>query len=120
MSADTATAAPPLLEVDGLVTRYPVPRGLVESLTGRTKEWVHAVEGVSFSVGAGEMLALVGESGCGKTTTAQTIVRMVQHDQGSIRFQGKEIAGLDTSHMRPIRRDIQIIYQDPYLSLIHI
>ncbi len=117
MSADTATAAPPLLEVDGLVTRYPVPRGLVESLTGRTKEWVHAVEGVSFSVGAGEMLALVGESGCGKTTTAQTIVRMVQHDEGSIRFQGKEIAGLDTSDMRPIRRDIQVIYQDPYESL---
>ena len=90
------TIAPPpepLLEVEGLVTRYPIARGLVESLARQPKEWVHAVEGVSFSVGAGEMMALVGESGCGKTTTAQTIVRMVDHDSGSIRFQGEEIAG---------------------------
>ncbi len=114
------TIAPPpepLLEVEGLVTRYPIARGLVESLARQPKEWVHAVEGVSFSVGAGEMMALVGESGCGKTTTAQTIVRMVDHDSGSIRFQGKEIAGLDTNDMRPLRRDLQIIYQDPYESL---
>jgi oligopeptide/dipeptide ABC transporter ATP-binding protein len=107
----------PLLEVEGLITRYPIARGLVESIARQPKEWVHAVEGVSFSVGAGEMLALVGESGCGKTTTAQTIVRMVDHDAGSIRFQGKEIAGLDTNDMRPLRRDLQIIYQDPYESL---
>jgi oligopeptide/dipeptide ABC transporter ATP-binding protein len=113
----TEVAAEPLLEVEGLVTRYPVARGLVESLARQPKEWVHAVEGVSFSVGAGEMLALVGESGCGKTTTAQTIVRMVDHEAGSIRFQGKEIAGLDTNGMRPLRRDLQIIYQDPYESL---
>ena len=78
MSTDAPAA--PLLEVEDLVTRYPIARGLVESVARQPKEWVHAVEGVSFSVGAGEMLALVGESGCGKTTTAQTIVRMVDHD----------------------------------------
>ena len=63
------------------------------------------------------MLALVGESGCGKTTTAQTIMRMVQHDEGSIRFRGKEIAGLDTRTCGPSGVTIQIIYQDPYESL---
>ena len=115
MSTDAPAA--PLLEVENLVTRYPISRGLIESATRQPKEWVHAVEGVSFNVAAGEMLALVGESGCGKTTTAQTIVRMVHHDAGSIRFQGKEIAELDNKEMRPLRRDIQIIYQDPYESL---
>ncbi len=116
MSAEPI-AAEPLLEVDGLVTRYPISRGLVESISRKEKEWVHAVEGVSFTVAAGEMVALVGESGCGKTTTAQSIVRMVHHDQGSIRFQGQEIAGLSVGDMRPLRRDIQMIYQDPYESL---
>jgi oligopeptide/dipeptide ABC transporter ATP-binding protein len=75
------------------------------------------VDGVSFTVGAGEMVALVGESGCGKTTTAQTVIRMVESEAGSIRFQGTELAGLDARALRPFRREIQIIYQDPYESL---
>src|SRR6185503_19003591 len=78
---------------------------------------VHAVEGVTFNVAPGEMLALVGESGCGKTTTAQSVVRMVENDSGSIRFRGRELSGLGPSDMRPLRKDIQMIYQDPYESL---
>jgi oligopeptide/dipeptide ABC transporter ATP-binding protein len=106
-----------LLEVDGLVTRYPVPRGLVGTLARRPKEQVHAVEGVSFTIAPGEMVALVGESGCGKTTTAQTVTRMVDNDGGSIRFRGREITTLSHRHLRPLRREIQMIYQDPYESL---
>ena len=83
----------------------------------RPKLAVQAVNGVSFSVGAGEMVALVGESGCGKTTTAQTVIRMVESEAGSIRFRGTEIGGLGARELQPLRREIQIIYQDPYESL---
>ena len=118
MSAEPVAAeAPPLLEVTGLVTRYRVPRGLVGTLLRRPREWVHAVEGISFTLQAGEMVALVGESGCGKTSTAQTVMRMVPSDAGSIRFDGTEIARLGSRAMRPLRREMQIIYQDPYESL---
>jgi len=72
---------------------------------------------VSFSVGEGELVALVGESGCGKTTTAQTVIRMVESNAGSIRFRGRELRALSQRKMRPLRREIQIIYQDPYESL---
>jgi oligopeptide/dipeptide ABC transporter ATP-binding protein len=107
----------PLLEVENLVVRYPLPRGIVRTLTGQPRGWVHAVSGVSFRVNRGEMLALVGESGCGKTTTAQSILRLVQADAGTIRFDGRDIAGLPGRELRPIRRRMQIIYQDPYESL---
>ena len=110
-------AAPPLLEVEGLFTRYPISRGLYGTLTRQPKLTVQAVDGVSFTVGAGEMVALVGESGCGKTSTAQTVIRMVASDAGSIRFCGAEIAALGARELRPLRREIQIIYQDPYESL---
>jgi oligopeptide/dipeptide ABC transporter ATP-binding protein len=106
-----------LLEVEGLVTRYPIPRGLLGAMARRPKLTVQAVDGVSFSVAAGEMVALVGESGCGKTTTAQSVIRMVENDGGSIRFRGTEISGLGHRELRPLRREIQIIYQDPYESL---
>jgi len=106
-----------LLEVDGLVTRYPVQRGVVGAIARRPKETVHAVEGVSFTIAAGEMVALVGESGCGKTSTAQTVVRMVDSEQGAIRFRGREISQLSARSLRPLRREIQMIYQDPYESL---
>ena len=111
------STAETLLEVEDLVTRYPVPRGFVGAVRREPKLMVHAVEGITFSVAPGEMVALVGESGCGKTTTAQSVVRMVENDSGSIRFRGKELSGLGPSDMRPLRKDIQMIYQDPYESL---
>jgi oligopeptide/dipeptide ABC transporter ATP-binding protein len=113
----TAATGEKLLEVEGLVTRYPISRGLFGAIARRPRLTVHAVEGVSFSVGSGEMVALVGESGCGKTTTAQAVIRMVDSDEGSIRFSGREIGRLGAREMRPVRREIQIIYQDPYESL---
>ncbi|HEX3256602.1 MAG TPA: ABC transporter ATP-binding protein [Gaiellaceae bacterium] len=107
----------PLLEVEGLVARYPVARGLVGSLQRRPKLSVHAVDGVSFSLDRGEMLALVGESGCGKTSTAQSVLRMIDIDGGSIRFDGQDITSLSSAQLRPFRRRIQVVYQDPYESL---
>jgi oligopeptide/dipeptide ABC transporter ATP-binding protein len=107
----------PLLEVEGLVTRYPVPRGLMGAIARRPQLHVHAADGISFSLRSGEMLALVGESGCGKTTTAQTVVRMVDSERGHVRFRGRDITQLSNREMRPLRREIQLIYQDPYESL---
>jgi peptide/nickel transport system ATP-binding protein len=106
-----------LLEVEDLVVHYPVGRGVLGMLARRPKQVVHAVDGVSFSLADGEMLALVGESGCGKTTTAQALMRMVDPFSGTIRFRGGEITGLAAGRMRPIRRKMQIIFQDPYESL---
>jgi oligopeptide/dipeptide ABC transporter ATP-binding protein len=113
----SANGNAPLLTVEGLVTRYPVPRGIVGSLARRPKQRVHAVDGVSFTVGEGEMLALVGESGCGKTTTAQSVMRLVEPDAGTVRFRGQELTGLSNRALRPVRRQMQMIYQDPYESL---
>jgi oligopeptide/dipeptide ABC transporter ATP-binding protein len=107
----------PLLAVEGLVTRYPIPRGIVGSVARRPRQRVHAVDGVSFTVGEGEMLALVGESGCGKTTTAQSVMRLVEPDAGTVRFRGQELTGLSNRALRPVRRQMQMIYQDPYESL---
>ena len=108
---------PMLLEVEDLVVRYPVPRGIVGTVARRPRETVHAVDGVSFSLGAGEILALVGESGCGKTTTAQTLLRLVEPEAGSIRFEGRDVTRLSSRELRPLRRRMQLIYQDPYESL---
>ncbi len=106
-----------LLEVDDLVVRYPVGRGLVATLARRPKLAVHAVEGVTFTLREGELLALVGESGCGKTTTAQAVLRLVDPVSGTIRFEGRDITTLGARALRPLRRRIQIVYQDPYESL---
>jgi oligopeptide/dipeptide ABC transporter ATP-binding protein len=114
---EAASTEPPLLDVDNLKTYYPVRRGLTERLTGARRGWVHAVDGVSFSLARGEMLALVGESGCGKTSTAQTILRMVSPTSGAIRLNGTDITQLSQQQMRPLRRQLQMIYQDPYESL---
>jgi oligopeptide/dipeptide ABC transporter ATP-binding protein len=111
------TAGAPLLEVADLVTQYPVRRGLTEAFARRERRWVHAVDGVSFSLGRGEMMALVGESGCGKTSTVQTILGMVKPVSGAVRLNGTDIAGLPERKMRPLRRTVQMIYQDPYESL---
>jgi peptide/nickel transport system ATP-binding protein len=106
-----------LLEVRDLVARYPVRRGLVGAIRRRPREFVHAVEGISFTLRRGEMLALVGESGCGKTTTAQTALRLLDPTSGTIRFGGEDITHKAQGDLRPIRRRMQIIYQDPYESL---
>jgi len=107
----------PLLEVEDLVVRYDVPRGLSGVLLRRPHRYVHAVSGVSLNVRRGEMVALVGESGCGKTTTAQAILRLVPAESGSVRFDGIDVTALGQNDLRKLRRRMQIIYQDPYESL---
>ena len=106
-----------ILDVRDLVVRFPIPRGIVGTMRKRPKETVHAVEGVSFTLRRGEMLALVGESGCGKTTTAQSVLRLVDADSGSIHLEGRDISQVPKDQLREVRRRVQIIYQDPYESL---
>jgi oligopeptide/dipeptide ABC transporter ATP-binding protein len=106
-----------LLEVEDLVTRFPIARGITGTLARRPRETVHAVEGLSFSLAAGELLALVGESGCGKTTTALSAMRLIQPVGGTIRFKGTDITSLSPGELRPLRRRMQFIHQDPYESL---
>jgi oligopeptide/dipeptide ABC transporter ATP-binding protein len=111
------SAEPTVLEVEDLVVRYPIHRGLAETVARRPRRMVHAVEGVSLSLQKGEMLALVGESGCGKTTTAQAVLRLVDPVSGAIRFDGRDLVPLGSRDLRPVRRRIQVVYQDPYESL---
>jgi oligopeptide/dipeptide ABC transporter ATP-binding protein len=103
-----------LLAVNDLKKHFPIRKGV---LIQRQVGAVRAVDGVSFSVRAGETLGLVGESGCGKSTTGRVITKLLDPTAGSIRFDGKEIGGLSRGQMRPLRHDIQIIFQDPYSSL---
>jgi len=105
--------APPLLAVEGLVKHYLAPRRWLQ----KPRPPVRAVDGVSFALGRGETLALVGESGCGKTTTAKAVLRLVEPTAGSVRFEGEELVGRDAGRMRDRRRDMQLIFQDPYASL---
>ncbi len=102
-----------LLEVDRLVKYFPVKGGLLQ----RTVAWVKAVDDVSFSIRRGETLGLVGESGCGKTTVGRTLLRLVPATSGQVRFEGKNIYDLKADAMKRVRRDIQIIFQDPFSSL---
>ena len=111
------SAEPTVLEVDDLIVHYPIHRGIVGTVTRQPRRMVHAVEGVSLSLQGGEMLALVGESGCGKTTTAQAVLRLVDPVSGSIRFGGRDLVPLGSRELRPLRRRIQVVYQDPYESL---
>jgi len=106
-----------LLDVHDLVVRYPIRRGLLGAIRREPRRHVSAVDGVSLSVGPGEMLAVVGESGCGKTSTAQAILRMVESESGTIEVQGRDVTHLGASDLRPIRRSMQMVYQDPYESL---
>ncbi|WP_407175982.1 ABC transporter ATP-binding protein [Bradyrhizobium sp. STM 3562] len=102
-----------LLEAEGLIKHFPAAR----SLFGRPTSFVKAVEGVSFSVDAGETLALVGESGCGKSTVSRLLLRLIEPDAGQIRFEGRNLLALDASELRAFRRKAQLIFQDPYASL---
>ena len=104
------------LQVKDLVKHYPVRGSVLGSLAGQRRV-VHAVDGVSFAVTPGEILGLVGESGCGKTTTGKLVTRLEAPTSGSIVFQGRDIAGLSQSQLRTVRQDLQIIFQDPYDSL---
>jgi peptide/nickel transport system ATP-binding protein len=117
LSVDARVADGPALEVRDLVTRYPIRRGLFGTIRREPRQAVHAVEGVSLSLRSGEMLALVGESGCGKTTVAQSIVRLVDPVSGTIELDGQPLTGLSQRALRPVRRSVQMIYQDPYESL---
>jgi oligopeptide/dipeptide ABC transporter ATP-binding protein len=103
----------PLLEVERLVKDFPVGQGLLNRRAGT----VRAVDGVSFAIGRGETMGLVGESGCGKSTTARTVLRLIEPTSGSIRFEGREITKLERRELRTLRREMQIVFQDPYASL---
>ncbi len=110
---DGKPAEGPLLSVENLVKHYPIRRGIL----GRAAGAVRAVDGVSFHVMPGETLGLVGESGCGKTTTGRAVLRLIEPTSGSIHFGGADVRALDSGALRRLRRQMQIIFQDPFSSL---
>jgi peptide/nickel transport system ATP-binding protein/oligopeptide transport system ATP-binding protein len=103
----------PLLEVEGLKKHFPIHKGVFSRVSGQ----VYAVDGVSFSIGRGETLGLVGESGCGKSTVGRTLLRLLEPTDGTIRVDGADITHLEREQLLPYRRRMQMIYQDPYASL---
>jgi oligopeptide/dipeptide ABC transporter ATP-binding protein len=103
----------PLLSVRGLVKHFPVKKGVLQQTVGQ----VHAVDGISFDIAEGETLGLVGESGCGKSTAGKTILRLIEPTAGEVRVNGERIDRLSRREMRPYRRELQVVFQDPYSSL---
>jgi oligopeptide/dipeptide ABC transporter ATP-binding protein len=103
----------PLLRVSNLEKKFPIQRGMFKRTVGH----IHAVDGISFEIAPGETLGLVGESGCGKSTTARLILRLLDPTAGEIFFDGKEIHTMSREEIRAVRKDMQIVFQDPYASL---
>jgi oligopeptide transport system ATP-binding protein len=110
---ETQRTDQPVLKVTNLVKYFPIRSRLMKRTIGNVK----AVDGVSFEVHAGEVLGLVGESGCGKSTTGRAVLNLQAATSGSVLFEGRELVGLTRRQMRPIRRNIQLVFQDPYASL---
>jgi oligopeptide transport system ATP-binding protein len=104
----------PLLEITDLVKHFPIKSGLV---IDRTVDYVRAVDSISFSVNKGETMGLVGESGSGKSTACRAVLQLLKPTSGSVKFEGREIAGVGRRELRPLRREMQMIFQDPYASL---
>src|SRR5271154_4729048 len=107
-------AVAPLLEVTDLVKEFPIRGG---TFVRRKVGAVHAVSGVSFTIAPGETLGLVGESGCGKSTTGRSVLQLTRPTSGSVIFDGAELTDLGGTDLRKIRRDIQVVFQDPFASL---
>jgi oligopeptide transport system ATP-binding protein len=112
-AANAMVKAQPLLKVKDLVKHFPIKGGLLN----RTIDKVHAVDGVSFELAAGETLGVVGESGCGKSTTGRCILRLIEPTSGEVWFEGKNVIAANKDQLRALARDMQIIFQDPYASL---
>ena len=104
----------PLIEVRDLVKHFPIRKGIVFQ---RQVGAVQAVDGISFDINEGETLGIVGESGCGKSTTARLITRLLEPTSGSISYEGRDISHLSRQELKPLRRDMQVVFQDPYSSL---
>ncbi|MDP1546813.1 MAG: dipeptide ABC transporter ATP-binding protein [Anaerolineales bacterium] len=104
---------PDLLVVKNLTKHFPVRSGLLQRVTA----WVQAVDKVSFAVRRGETLGMVGESGCGKTTVGRSILRLIEPTSGEVSFEGRNVLTMSNKELKPLRRDMQIIFQDPYASL---
>ncbi len=110
---DAMASGEPIIEARNLTTRFDIRTGMFGRVTGR----VHAVEGINFHVMPSETLSLVGESGCGKSTTGRSLLKLVEPTRGQIMFEGKDITDYSSNQMRPIRPRLQMIFQDPFASL---